>query len=116
MGQIIFGGSFGHVHGRNHRSKDLGNGRGCSYRTRDFEMVKSERCSIRGQGEVTPSEWAGMGVAVVTLISSFYFMVRYMVRSVMSELMPNGGNSLRDQVSRIENRLDNLYALIAGKD
>ena len=79
-------------------------------------MVKSERCSIRGQGEVTPSEWAGMGVAVVTLISSFYFMVRYMVRSVMSELMPNGGNSLRDQVSRIENRLDNLYALIAGKD
>ena len=79
-------------------------------------MVKSERCSIRGQGEVTPSEWAGMGVAVVTLISSFYFMVRYMVRSVMSELMPNGGNSLRDQVSRIENRLDNLYALIAGRD
>jgi hypothetical protein len=57
-----------------------------------------------------------MGVAVVTLISSFYFMVRYMVRSVMSELMPNGGNSLRDQVSRIESRLDNLYALIAGKD
>ena len=65
---------------------------------------------------MTPNEWAGMGVAVVTLISSFYFMVRYMVRSVMRELMPNGGNSLRDQVSRIENRLDNLYALIAGKD
>lgn len=65
---------------------------------------------------MTPSEWAGMGVAIVTLISSFYFMVRYMVRSVMRELMPNGGNSLRDQVSRIENRLDNLYALIAGKD
>jgi hypothetical protein len=57
-----------------------------------------------------------MGVAIVTLISSFYFMVRYMVRSVMRELMPNGGNSLRDQVSRIESRLDNLYALIAGKD
>ena len=65
---------------------------------------------------MTPNEWAGMGVAVVTLISSFYFMVRYMVRSVMRELMPNGGNSLRDQVSRIESRLDNLYALIAGKD
>ena len=79
-------------------------------------MVKSKRCSVWSQGEVTPNEWAGMGVAVVTLISSFYFMVRYMVRSVMSELMPNGGNSLRDQVSRIENRLDNLYALIAGKD
>jgi hypothetical protein len=57
-----------------------------------------------------------MGVAIATLISSFYFMVRYMVRSVMSELLPNGGNSMRDQISRIENRLDTLYALVAGKD
>jgi hypothetical protein len=57
-----------------------------------------------------------MGVAVVTLISSFYFMVRYMVRSVMSELLPNGGNSMRDQIQRIENRLDNLYTIVAGKD
>ncbi len=116
MGQIILGGSFGHVHGRDYRSEDTSNGRRCSYRAGHSQMVKSERRSVRSQGEVTPNEWAGMGVAVVTLISSFYFMVRYMVRSVMSELMPNGGNSLRDQVSRIESRLDNLYALIAGKD
>jgi len=55
-------------------------------------------------------------VAIATLISSFYFLVRYMVRSVMRELLPNGGNSMRDQISRIENRLDNLYTIIAGKD
>lgn len=79
-------------------------------------MVKSERRSVWSQGEVTPNEWAGMGVAVVTLISSFYFMVRYMVRSVMSELLPNAGNSMRDQIQRIENRLDNLYTILAGKD
>lgn len=115
MGQIILSGSFGHVHGWNYRSQDFGHGRRCSYCTGRFEMAKSSRFA-EVIGEVTPSEWAGMGVAIVTLISSFYFMVRYMVRSVMSELMPNGGNSLRDQVSRIENRLDNLYALIAGKD
>jgi hypothetical protein len=57
-----------------------------------------------------------MGVAIATLISSFYFLVRYLVRSVMRELLPNGGNSMRDQISRIENRLDNLYTIIAGKD
>jgi hypothetical protein len=57
-----------------------------------------------------------MGVAIATLISSFYFLVRYMVRSVMRELLPNGGNSMRDQIQRIENRLDNLYTIIAGKD
>ena len=65
---------------------------------------------------MTPNEWAGMGVAVATLISSFYFLVRYLVRSVMSELLPNGGNSMRDEIQRIEARLDNLYAIIAGKD
>lgn len=79
-------------------------------------MAESQGCSIRGQGEVTPNEWAGMGVAIATLISSFYFMVRYMVRSIMSELLPNSGNSMRDQISRIEDRLDRLYALVAGKD
>jgi len=61
---------------------------------------------------MTPNEWAGMGVAIATLISSFYFLVRYMVRSVMRELLPNGGNSMRDQVSRIEDRLDRLYVIV----
>ena len=65
---------------------------------------------------MTSNEWAGMGVAIATLISSFFFLVRYMVRSVMRELLPNGGNSMRDQISRIENRLDNLYAIIADKN
>jgi len=65
---------------------------------------------------MTSNEWAGMGVAIATLISSFYFLVRYLVRSVMRELLPNGGNSMRDQISRIENRLDNLYTMMAGKD
>ena len=64
---------------------------------------------------MTSNEWAGMGVAIATLISSFYFLIRYMVRSVMRELLPNGGNSMRDQISRIENRLDNLYTIIADK-
>ena len=65
---------------------------------------------------MSPNEWAGMGVAIATLISSFFFMVRYLVRSIMRELLPNGGNSMRDQISRIEARLDNLYAIMADKD
>jgi hypothetical protein len=63
---------------------------------------------------VTATEWAGLGVALATLISSFYFMVKYMVKSRMTELLPNSGNSMRDQISRIESRLDNLYSLLAG--
>ena len=65
---------------------------------------------------MTPNEWAGMGVAIATLISSFFFLVRYLVKSIMRELLPNGGNSMRDQITRIETRLDNLYDKIADKD
>jgi hypothetical protein len=65
---------------------------------------------------VTPTEWAGMGVAIATLISSFFFLVRYLVKSIMRELLPNGGNSMRDQITRIETRLDNLYDKLASKD
>jgi len=54
-------------------------------------------------------------VATVTLISSFALLVRYMVKSIMRELLPNGGKSLRDQVSRIETRLDDLILHLASK-
>jgi hypothetical protein len=57
---------------------------------------------------VTPNEWAGIGVATVTLISSFGIFVRFMVKSIMREFSPNGGQSLKDQVNRIEKRLDHL--------
>jgi hypothetical protein len=33
-----------------------------------------------------------------------------MIKAVMAELTPNGGHSLKDQVNRIELRLDNLMA------
>jgi hypothetical protein len=57
---------------------------------------------------VTPNEWAGIGVATVTLISSFGIFVQFMVKSIMREFSPNGGQSLKDQVNRIEKRLDHL--------
>ena len=61
---------------------------------------------------MTPNEWAGIGVATVTLISSFGMFVRFMVKSIMRELLPNSGSSMRDQISRIEARLDHLYTLM----
>ena len=53
-------------------------------------------------------EWTaviGLALAVMTAI---YSSMRFMVRSIMRELTPNGGKSLKDQVSRIEQRLDQL--------
>ena len=60
-------------------------------------------------------EWMAVGGFVIVLLSAIYSSMRFMVKSIMRELTPNGGNSLKDQVSRIENRLDQLILEIALK-
>ena len=60
-------------------------------------------------------EWMAVGGFVIVLLTAIYSSMRFMVRAIMRELQPNGGNSLKDQVSRIEARLDQLLLEIALK-
>ena len=60
-------------------------------------------------------EWMAVGGFVIVLLTAIFSSMRFMVKSIMRELLPNGGNSLRDQVSRIEQRLDQLLIEIAIK-
>lgn len=53
-------------------------------------------------------EWTAVGGLVIAVLTAVYSSMRFMVKSIMRELSPNGGNSLKDQVSRIEARLDQL--------
>jgi hypothetical protein len=64
---------------------------------------------------VSVGEWMAVGGFVIVLLTAIYSSMRFMVKSIMSELSPNGGNSLKDQVSRIEARLDQLLLEIALK-
>jgi hypothetical protein len=58
-------------------------------------------------------EWTAVGGLVIAVLTAVYSSMRFMVKSIMRELSPNGGNSLKDQVSRIEARLDQLMLEIA---
>ena len=60
-------------------------------------------------------EWTAVGGLVIAVLTAIYSSMRFMVKSIMRELSPNGGKSLKDQVSRIENRLDQLLLEIALK-
>jgi len=64
---------------------------------------------------VSVGEWMAVGGFVIVLLSAIYSSMRFMVKSIMRELSPNGGNSLKDQVSRIEARLDQLMLEIVLK-
>ena len=58
------------------------------------------------------SDWAAMGVAIVTLLVAFMTGIRYLVKYYLSELKPNSGASVKDQVSRLEARVDEIYSLM----
>ena len=60
-------------------------------------------------------DWAALAVSITTLVGAFAVMVRWMVKHYLSELKPNSGSSLKDSVNRLEQRIDDLYTLIADK-
>jgi len=60
-------------------------------------------------------DYATLAVAVMTIIGGFAGAVRWMVKHYLNELKPNGGSSIKDSVARLEERIDDLYKLIAEK-
>ena len=58
---------------------------------------------------MTPTEWTVVITGIITVVTAVYSMMRYMVKSIMRQFAPNGGSSLKDQVNRIEARVDALY-------
>jgi hypothetical protein len=65
---------------------------------------------------MTPNDWAGIALAVSTLVGSFALMVRWLVKHYLEELKPNGGSSVKDQVNRLEARVDQIYILLSNRD
>jgi hypothetical protein len=64
---------------------------------------------------VSIGEWTAVGGFVIAILAAVYSSMRIIIRAVMSELSPNSGSSMKDQISRIEARLDYLYTQLIEK-
>lgn len=51
---------------------------------------------------MTIQDWASLIVAILTIVSSIAFAIKWLVKHYLSELKPNSGSSLKDQMSRLE--------------
>jgi hypothetical protein len=60
-------------------------------------------------------DWAGFAVALTTLMGSLAIAVRHLVKHYLSELRQNGGSSIKDQVNRLEQKVDTLYQILIQK-
>ena len=61
---------------------------------------------------MTPTEWAGVAVAIITLVTAFAGLVRWLVKHYLYELKPNGGSSLKDKVNTLEEKVELLTELV----
>ena len=57
---------------------------------------------------MTPTEWAGLAVAIITLVTAFAGLVRWLVKHYLTELKPNGGSSIKDKVNNLQEKVNGL--------
>lgn len=61
---------------------------------------------------MTPADWAGLAVSVITVVAGFTAAIRWLVKHYLAELKPNGGSSIKDKVNHLEQKVDLLTDLV----
>jgi hypothetical protein len=64
---------------------------------------------------VTITEWSAAIAAVATTVTVLLGGLRWLVKHWLSELKPNGGASIKVQVTRLETRVDDIYRILLEK-
>ena len=61
------------------------------------------------------AEWASFGAGGIAVLTSVLIGLRFLVKGWLNELRPNGGASMKDQLTRLEQRVDDLFILISKR-
>jgi H+/Cl- antiporter ClcA len=61
---------------------------------------------------MSASDLAAWAVAVVAVLGGMATYTQFMIKHYLSELKPNGGSSIKDQVNRLEARVDTIIQLL----
>jgi hypothetical protein len=55
---------------------------------------------------------AAICAAITTVLTAFLIGLRFLVKGWLNELRPNSGSSMKDQITRLERRVDELFILL----
>jgi len=61
---------------------------------------------------MTAQDYAALAVAIMTILGGFTAAVRWLVKHYLNELKPNSGSSLKDSVTRLEEKVEILYQIM----
>lgn len=64
---------------------------------------------------MTPADWGGLAVSILTIAIAFTSGIRWLVKHYLNELKPNSGTSLKDSVCRLEVRVDEIFKILSER-
>jgi hypothetical protein len=64
---------------------------------------------------MSPAEWAAFGAGGCAVLTSVLIGLRFLVKGWLNELRPNGGSSMKDQLTRLEQRVDDLFLILSKR-
>jgi hypothetical protein len=62
---------------------------------------------------LNPEIIAAFASATVLILGAFLGFSKWMITKFLSELKPNSGSSMKDQITRLESRVDDIYTILA---
>ena len=57
-------------------------------------------------------DYLTIAVACIAIFTAFAGGIRWMVKHYLNELKPNSGSSIKDQVNRLERRVDEIIDML----
>jgi hypothetical protein len=61
---------------------------------------------------MSAQDLAAWAVGVVTVLGGMASYTQFMIKHYLKELKPNGGSSIKDQVNRLETRVDTIIDML----
>ena len=64
---------------------------------------------------MTIADWATTISGFLAVLLAIGAAFRWLVKNYLSEMKPNGGSSMKDSITRLEARVDEIYRILAER-
>ena len=64
---------------------------------------------------MSANDMVAIAVGVCAISTTLLVALRWVIKSYLQELKPNSGTSMKDQLTRLEKRVDDLFILISKR-
>lgn len=61
------------------------------------------------------TDWVAVISVAFTALGGMALLVQFLVKHYLNELRPNSGSSLKDQVTDLSKRVDEIYRILLNK-